>query len=193
MRGTAWPCFCPGSLWRYIRASMSLSGYMPPLCDPTDGHLLLDGGYVNNLPGTVPLLYRATHPILLLTIPLPTKSSQVGPTEINKSINSLQCVLLIAIMEIREANRDFVLKINLYSWNLWELYCLQGKWIISCVNFDAWLLNFLTLIFYSISVVLVGTLGERYCQLVGSINLFWTVFVDCWSLLNHSLPSCDVS
>ena len=40
-----------GTLWRYIRASMSLSGYMPPLCDPTDGHLLLDGGYVNNLPG----------------------------------------------------------------------------------------------------------------------------------------------
>ncbi|GBP78513.1 Neuropathy target esterase sws [Eumeta japonica] len=40
-----------GSLWRYIRASMSLSGYMPPLCDPVDGHLLLDGGYVNNLPG----------------------------------------------------------------------------------------------------------------------------------------------
>lgn len=56
MRGTAWPYFCPGSLWRYIRASMSLSGYMPPLCDPTDGHLLLDGGYVNNLPGTVTLL-----------------------------------------------------------------------------------------------------------------------------------------
>lgn len=40
-----------GSLWRYIRSSMSLSGYMPPLCDPKDGHLLLDGGYVNNLPG----------------------------------------------------------------------------------------------------------------------------------------------
>lgn len=40
-----------GSLWRYVRASMSLSGYMPPLCDPKDGHLLLDGGYVNNLPG----------------------------------------------------------------------------------------------------------------------------------------------
>ena len=41
-----------GSLWRYVRASMSLSGYMPPLCDPKDGHLLLDGGYVNNLPGS---------------------------------------------------------------------------------------------------------------------------------------------
>lgn len=35
-----------------MRASMSLSGYMPPLCDPKDGHLLMDGGYINNLPGT---------------------------------------------------------------------------------------------------------------------------------------------
>lgn len=41
----------PGSLWRYVRASMSLSGYLPPLCDPKDGHLLMDGGYINNLPG----------------------------------------------------------------------------------------------------------------------------------------------
>jgi len=42
-----------GSLWRYVRASMSLSGYLPPLCDPNDGHLLLDGGYVNNVPADV--------------------------------------------------------------------------------------------------------------------------------------------
>lgn len=39
-----------GSLWRYVRASMSLTGYLPPMCDPVDGHWLLDGGYVNNLP-----------------------------------------------------------------------------------------------------------------------------------------------
>ncbi|XP_013396089.1 neuropathy target esterase-like isoform X1 [Lingula anatina] len=32
---------------------MSLAGYMPPLCDPMDGHLLMDGGYVNNLPADV--------------------------------------------------------------------------------------------------------------------------------------------
>lgn len=42
-----------GLLWRYVRASMSLAGYLPPLCDP-DGNnsfnLLLDGGYVNNVP-----------------------------------------------------------------------------------------------------------------------------------------------
>lgn len=56
--GRAWwqalqPASPAGSLWRYVRASMSLSGYMPPLCDPRDGHLLMDGGYINNLPGTV--------------------------------------------------------------------------------------------------------------------------------------------
>ncbi|XP_045168122.2 patatin-like phospholipase domain-containing protein 7 isoform X1 [Mercenaria mercenaria] len=42
-----------GNLWRYVRASMTLAGYLPPLCDPIDGHLLLDGGYVNNLPADV--------------------------------------------------------------------------------------------------------------------------------------------
>ncbi|KAJ8797599.1 hypothetical protein J1605_017331, partial [Eschrichtius robustus] len=42
-----------GSLWRYVRASMSLSGYMPPLCDPKDGRLLMDGGYISDLPADV--------------------------------------------------------------------------------------------------------------------------------------------
>jgi len=42
-----------GSLWRYVRGSMSLAGYLPPICDPRDGHLLLDGGYTNNLPADI--------------------------------------------------------------------------------------------------------------------------------------------
>ncbi|XP_065179581.1 patatin-like phospholipase domain-containing protein 7 [Sycon ciliatum] len=42
-----------GSLWRYVRASMTLTGYYPPMCDPVDGHLLVDGGYTNNLPTDV--------------------------------------------------------------------------------------------------------------------------------------------
>lgn len=42
-----------GPLWAYCRASMSLAGYLPPLCDPLDGNLLLDGGYVNNVPADV--------------------------------------------------------------------------------------------------------------------------------------------
>ncbi|KAJ3022451.1 phosphatidylcholine and lysophosphatidylcholine phospholipase [Thoreauomyces humboldtii] len=40
-----------GYMWRYIRASMSLSGYLPPLCDK--GSMLLDGGYLNNLPADI--------------------------------------------------------------------------------------------------------------------------------------------
>ncbi|KAF9111573.1 phosphatidylcholine and lysophosphatidylcholine phospholipase [Mortierella sp. AM989] len=37
-----------GYAWRYIRASMSLSGFLPPLSD--NGHMLVDGGYMDNLP-----------------------------------------------------------------------------------------------------------------------------------------------
>ncbi|KAK2735819.1 phosphatidylcholine and lysophosphatidylcholine phospholipase [Myotisia sp. PD_48] len=36
-----------GYVWRYVRASMTLAGLIPPLCD--EGNLLLDGGYVDNL------------------------------------------------------------------------------------------------------------------------------------------------
>ncbi|CZT04620.1 related to serine esterase that deacylates exogenous lysophospholipids [Rhynchosporium graminicola] len=36
-----------GYAWRYVRASMSLAGLLPPLCD--EGNMLLDGGYVDNL------------------------------------------------------------------------------------------------------------------------------------------------
>merc|ERR1711931_370532 len=50
-----------GCLWRYVRSSMSLAGYMPPLCDPADGHLLLDGGYVNNLPADIMKGFGAQH------------------------------------------------------------------------------------------------------------------------------------
>jgi predicted acylesterase/phospholipase RssA len=34
-----------GYAWRYIRASMSLAGLLPPLCD--EGDMLVDGGYVH--------------------------------------------------------------------------------------------------------------------------------------------------
>lgn len=36
-----------GQVWRYVRASMSLAGLVPPLCD--DDSMLLDGGYIDNL------------------------------------------------------------------------------------------------------------------------------------------------
>lgn len=37
-----------GYLWRFIRASMSLAGLLPPIA--YDGCMLLDGGYLDNLP-----------------------------------------------------------------------------------------------------------------------------------------------
>lgn len=37
-----------GYAWRFIRASMSLAGLLPPITD--NGSMLLDGGYVDNLP-----------------------------------------------------------------------------------------------------------------------------------------------
>ncbi|KAG1773999.1 hypothetical protein EV702DRAFT_1127656 [Suillus placidus] len=37
-----------GYAWRFIRASMTLVGLLPPLCD--NGSMLVDGGYIDNLP-----------------------------------------------------------------------------------------------------------------------------------------------
>ncbi|XP_013167053.1 PREDICTED: neuropathy target esterase sws isoform X2 [Papilio xuthus] len=50
-----------GVLWRYCRASMSIAGIFPPICDPMDGHLLLDGCYVNNVPADVMRSLGAKH------------------------------------------------------------------------------------------------------------------------------------
>lgn len=36
-----------GYIWRYVRASMTLAGLMPPICD--EGSMLCDGGYIDNL------------------------------------------------------------------------------------------------------------------------------------------------
>ena len=73
---------------------MSLSGYLPPLCDPKDGHLLLDGGYVNNLPGksSCSLVYCT----LSLTRKLPLTllfllCKNVGCQLLQKLFNLVQC------------------------------------------------------------------------------------------------------
>ncbi|KAI8915738.1 hypothetical protein EDD86DRAFT_196717 [Gorgonomyces haynaldii] len=52
-----------GYMWRYIRASMSLSGFVPPLSD--NGNLLLDGGYCNNLPADIMRSWGAQHVIAI--------------------------------------------------------------------------------------------------------------------------------
>ena len=40
-----------GTAWRFVRASMSLTYFIPPICD--GANLLVDGGYINNLPADV--------------------------------------------------------------------------------------------------------------------------------------------
>uniref|UniRef100_UPI00358EFC0F patatin-like phospholipase domain-containing protein 7 isoform X3 n=1 Tax=Myxine glutinosa TaxID=7769 RepID=UPI00358EFC0F len=49
-----------GFVWRFVRASSSYVPYLPPICDPRDGHLLVDGCYVNNLPGSLWRYARAS-------------------------------------------------------------------------------------------------------------------------------------
>lgn len=40
-----------GLLWKYVRASMTLAGYLPPIAE--NGSLLVDGGYLNALPADI--------------------------------------------------------------------------------------------------------------------------------------------
>ena len=43
-----------GYAWRYIRASMTLTGFLPPMTDE-EGNMLVDGGYMDNLTAYSPL------------------------------------------------------------------------------------------------------------------------------------------
>ncbi|XP_011698482.1 PREDICTED: neuropathy target esterase sws isoform X2 [Wasmannia auropunctata] len=56
-----------GSLWRYIRGSMTIAGVFPPICDSLDGHLLVDGCYVNNVPADE-MLRQGAHHILAIDV-----------------------------------------------------------------------------------------------------------------------------
>ncbi|KRZ21810.1 Neuropathy target esterase [Trichinella pseudospiralis] len=61
-----------GKLWRFTRASMSYIGILPPLCDPIDGHYLVDGTLWRycrasmSLAGFVPPIFDLTDEHLLL-------------------------------------------------------------------------------------------------------------------------------
>jgi lysophospholipid hydrolase len=55
------------SAWIYTRASMSIAIYLPPICDPKDGHMLLDGGYCNNQPADV-MKKRGSNRIITINV-----------------------------------------------------------------------------------------------------------------------------
>ncbi|KAK4684591.1 lysophospholipid hydrolase, partial [Tremellales sp. Uapishka_1] len=54
-----------GYAWRYVRASMTLAGLLPPLSD--DGNLLVDGGYMDNTP-VAPLKAMGIRDIIVVDV-----------------------------------------------------------------------------------------------------------------------------
>uniref|UniRef100_A0A7S2C3C3 PNPLA domain-containing protein n=1 Tax=Octactis speculum TaxID=3111310 RepID=A0A7S2C3C3_9STRA len=54
-----------GQLWKFVRASMTLAGYLPPFC--VDDCLLLDGGYMNNLPADI-LKRRGANVVIVVDV-----------------------------------------------------------------------------------------------------------------------------
>lgn len=75
-----------GLAWRAIRASMSLSGFLPPLWDEGN-RLLLDGGYTNNLPVDV-MLARAPHVSKIIAVDVGSERADIDeayPDEVSGS------------------------------------------------------------------------------------------------------------
>ncbi|ODO05143.1 lysophospholipase NTE1 [Cryptococcus wingfieldii CBS 7118] len=54
-----------GYAWRYVRASMTLAGLLPPLSD--NGNLLVDGGYMDNTP-IQPLRDQGIHHVIVVDV-----------------------------------------------------------------------------------------------------------------------------
>jgi lysophospholipid hydrolase len=48
-----------GYAWKYIRASMTLTGFLPPMTDE-EGNMLVDGGYMDNLTVRSPVVWKLT-------------------------------------------------------------------------------------------------------------------------------------
>lgn len=72
-----------GSLWRSVRASMSVPGIGPPLFD--DGRILVDGGVVNNMPADV---VASRHDGRIITVDVSLQRKLVVPESYNNLVPS---------------------------------------------------------------------------------------------------------
>jgi predicted acylesterase/phospholipase RssA/CRP-like cAMP-binding protein len=79
-----------GPLWRAIRASVSLPAILPPILE--DGHLLIDGGVLNNLPVDV-MRERMRGPIIAVNLAVDTMQG-VQHTSIPSGIDYIKSRLL---------------------------------------------------------------------------------------------------
>jgi len=55
-----------GTCWKYVRASMSLHGYLPPVCEGST--LLVDGGYTNLIPGDVMSMQMGARTVIAVDV-----------------------------------------------------------------------------------------------------------------------------
>jgi lysophospholipid hydrolase len=55
-----------GLLWKYVRASMTLAGYLPPIAE--NGSLLVDGGYLNAVPADVMRYKMGAHTVIAVDV-----------------------------------------------------------------------------------------------------------------------------
>jgi lysophospholipid hydrolase len=65
---------------------MSLSGYLPPLCD--DGDMLVDGGYLNNLPGDI-IRTRGGDTVIAVDV---SSEDHVRPVSYGESLSGLYAI-----------------------------------------------------------------------------------------------------
>ncbi|KAJ2189389.1 phosphatidylcholine and lysophosphatidylcholine phospholipase [Coemansia sp. RSA 532] len=78
-----------GLLWRVVRASMSLGGFVPPLCDER-GDLLVDGGYLDNLPVQVMKNELGAHMIFAVDI---AGENDTSPVKYGASVSGFWVLL----------------------------------------------------------------------------------------------------
>ena len=78
-----------GSLWKYVRASMSVLGLLPPVID-SDGEIMVDGGYVNNLP--VDIMQTVCNPALIIASDVEDKDNSSFKDVYNYGMWCLECV-----------------------------------------------------------------------------------------------------
>jgi lysophospholipid hydrolase len=55
-----------GLLWKYVRASMTLAGYLPPVSE--NNSLLVDGGYLNAVPADVMRYMMGAHTVIAVDV-----------------------------------------------------------------------------------------------------------------------------
>ncbi|CAG7838560.1 unnamed protein product [Allacma fusca] len=75
-----------GSLWRYVRASMTLINVFPPICDPRDGHYLIDGGYTNLVPAD---MMRKLGVRYIMAVDISSKANHYRNTNYGDAISGL--------------------------------------------------------------------------------------------------------